>query len=392
MIYLLVPQKEVNAEAKASIIKFAILFVIGFAGVLVISFFIGRSMARPLAALAGFMNKAGKTGNINLGQKDIEAINEFSKIKDEIGQSIESAFVFIKRMNQISEQLETIANNDLTAEIDVLSEKDVMGNSLRHMEVQLNEMFREINTASGQVDAGARQVADGAQILAQGAAEQSASIEELSSAIASIAEMTKENTEMASRAANLSETVKGSAEKGSAHMDEMVRAVREIDEASQSISKVIKTIDDIAFQTNILALNAAVEAARAGQHGKGFAVVAEEVRNLASKSAEAAKDTGNLIANSIEKAGLGVRIAGETTANFAEIVSGISESNELIVKIAGLSEKQSDGISQINIGIGQVANVVQQNSATAEESAAASEQISGRSATLKQLISQFKLK
>ncbi|MCL1820937.1 MAG: methyl-accepting chemotaxis protein, partial [Oscillospiraceae bacterium] len=175
-------------------------------------------------------------------------------------------------------------------------------------------------------------------------------------------------------------------------MDEMTVAVKEINTASQSIQKVIKVIDDIAFQTNILALNAAVEAARAGQHGKGFAVVAEEVRSLAAKSADAARDTGGLIANSMEKAELGTRIAGETAASLAEIVSGINESSQIVSEIAQSSEEQSAGITQINHGIDQVAQVVQQNSATAEESAAASEEMSGQSSILEELIAQFKLK
>jgi methyl-accepting chemotaxis protein len=183
-----------------------------------------------------------------------------------------------------------------------------------------------------------------------------------------------------------------SAEKGSAQMDEMMVAVKEINQSSQSISKVIKVIDDIAFQTNILALNAAVEAARAGQHGKGFAVVAEEVRNLAAKSAEAAKDTSGLIASSMEKAELGAKIAEETASSLAEIVSGINESNQLVSDIALSSEAQSHGISEVNSGIDQVAAVVQMNSATAQESAASSIELSGQSDVLEDVIGRFNLK
>jgi methyl-accepting chemotaxis protein len=234
-----------------------------------------------------------------------------------------------------------------------------------------------------------KQIADGSQSLAQGSTEKAASVQQLSASITEIADKTKDNAEKAERAAMLAGDIKISAEKGSTQMDEMMTAVKDINESSQSIGKVIKVIDDIAFQTNILALNAAVEAARAGQHGKGFAVVAEEVRTLASKSAEAAKDTEGLIADSIQKAELGSRIADETAASLTEIVTGIGESNQLIAEISQLSEEQTAGIEQINRGIDQVAQVVQQNSATAEQSAAASQEMSGQSMLLDELRAQF---
>jgi len=172
----------------------------------------------------------------------------------------------------------------------------------------------------------------------------------------------------------------------------MMAAVIEINEAGKSINKVIKVIDDIAFQTNILALNAAVEAARAGQHGKGFAVVAEEVRNLAAKSAEAAKETESLITNTVEKAELGSRIAGETADSLAEIVSGIDESNTLVMNIARSSGEQSTAIDYVNRGIDQVTQIVQQTGSTAQDSAAASEAMSNQAVILGDLVSQFRLR
>jgi len=219
-----------------------------------------------------------------------------------------------------------------------------------------------------------------------------ASLLRCSASITEITQKTRENADKAERAAVLANTIKDSAEKGSRQMDEVMAAVKDINASSQNISRVIKSIDDIAFQTNILALNAAVEAARAGQHGKGFAVVAEEVRNLAAKSAEAAKDTEGLIADSMNKADLGSRIADDTAASLVEIVIGIGESTQLVNEIARSSEEQSEGIGQINRGIDQVAQVVHQNSATAQQSAAASQEISGQSTMLKELTAQFKLK
>ena len=356
------------------------------------AFYISSLISKPLAMLSSFMKRAGKTGDITLTDTDANAINKYVRLKDEIGQTIDGAALFIKHVTTISEKLETIAAGDLTAEIVLLSDDDVMGKSMRQMVDNLNAMFSEIQISTSQVATGSKQVADGAQSLAQGATEQAASIQELLSSISEIAERTKTNAATAEMTSKLSMTIKENAEKGSHQMDDMIIAVKDINNASQSISKIIKTIDDIAFQTNILALNAAVEAARAGQHGKGFAVVAEEVRNLASKSAEAAKDTGNMIQNSMDKAQLGSRIAGNTAESLKEIVSGINESSILIAEIAIASVEQSTGIEQINIGIDQVAQVVQQNSATAEESAAASEEMSGQSDILKHLIAQFKLK
>ncbi|MDR1753335.1 MAG: methyl-accepting chemotaxis protein [Eubacterium sp.] len=380
-----------------SLIHFMVWVFVGVtAVVLVISLLLGLyisgMISKPLSLLSAFMNRAGGQGDITLSQTDFEVIGKYGTIQDEVGQCTASTASFIQHVLGISEVLSSIAEGDLTHDFKLLSDKDVMGISLIKMSANLNNMFGNINASSSQVSIGANQVSDGAQALSQGSTEQAASIEELSSSIAEISDRTRRNAEMAEKAAELADTIKSNAEKGSAQMGEMMSAAKEIHTASQSIGKVMKTIDDIAFQTNILALNAAVEAARAGQHGKGFAVVAEEVRNLATKSASAAKETDSLIANTIEKAELGVRIAGSTSESFAEIVSGVNESSRFVSEIARESEAQSIGISQINTGINQVAQVVQQNSATAEQSAAASEEMSSQSAMLQELISQFKIK
>jgi len=391
-LFVLAPLSEVMAEVNASIIRMVVIFTIVVALLVVVSRFIGKSMAAPLVTLRDFIKYAGTTGDIALGDETMQKLNELRKKEDEIGQCVEAAIRLFEHINNVSGELETLSTGDLNASLELLSEEDILGASVNKMVDKLNDIFESMQASASQVSVGSKQIADGAQALAQGSTQQSSTVQQLSASISDISEKTNHNAELAGRAATLAGTIMKSAEKGSGHMGEMITAVKDINEASQSISKVIKVIDDIAFQTNILALNAAVEAARAGQHGKGFAVVAEEVRSLAAKSAEAAKDTGDLIANSMEKADMGARIAEDTAASLTEIVSGIHESNSLLGDIAKSSEEQSSGVAQINSGIDQVAQVIQQNSATAQQSAAASQEMSGQSDLLQQMVSQFKLK
>jgi methyl-accepting chemotaxis protein len=272
------------------------------------------------------------------------------------------------------------------------SEKDTVATALQKMLEMNNRVFSRIHAAAGQVADSSRQIANVSQNLAQGSSEQAGTVEELSVSISAVTENARENADMANKAAALSDSTRGKAEEGSRQMKDLKIAVNEINEAGKDIAGVIKVIEDIAFQTNILALNAAVEAARAGAYGKGFAVVAEEVRNLAGKSAEAAKNTGSMINNSIEKAKLGADIAADTAASLEEIVKGINENSRMVGKIADSSAEASDAIEKINVGIEQMTRVVQQNSATAEESAAAGEEMSGQSELLLSLVSGFRLK
>ncbi len=264
--------------------------------------------------------------------------------------------------------------------------------SMRNINIKLSDTLTQINQVAEQVSAGSDQVSSGAQVLAQGATEQASSVEELAASINEISDQVGKNAHSAREANEQANTVLNEAGESNQRMQSMLVAMNDISNSSNEIGKIIKTIEDIAFQTNILALNAAVEAARAGTAGKGFAVVADEVRNLASKSAEASKSTAILIEQSLNAVNNGKHIADETAHSLITVVNGVKKVAEKVDEIAVASTHQAEAISQLTIGVDQISSVVQNNSATSEESAASSEELSSQAQVLKELIGQFELR
>ena len=342
-----------------------------------------RSIARPIREAATLADTIGAG---DLSQRlQIQSADEVGQL----GTALNSMAEGLEQKAQIAEK---VANGDLTMDVHLASDKDVLGRALRTMVDRLNDLLGQVQTASEQIASGSTQVSDASQTLSQGATESAASLEEITASMTEMASQTKLNAENADQANSLSKGAQSAADNGSAMMSDLVNAMGDINRSGEDISKIIKVIDEIAFQTNLLALNAAVEAARAGQHGKGFAVVAEEVRNLAGRSAKAAKETAELIESSTEKTRHGNDIVEKTEAALTEIVGGTTKVSDLVAEIAAASNEQSEGISQVNSGLSQIDSVTQQNTANAEESAAASEELASQSAQLQAMLGQFRLK
>lgn len=342
-----------------------------------------RDIRRPIKMLQEASKKMAR-GDIEVTLKKY-GNNELGQLTDDFQQLVDN----VRYQAEIAGR---IAAGDMDIEVQVKGEKDVLGNAFAKIVRENNHMLTNIRESAEQVALGAGQVAGASQSLAQGSTDQASAIQQVTASINEIAENTRGSAEQAKVANNLVNKVKEDAETGNVQMQEMIEAMQQINKSSESISKIIKVIDDIAFQTNILALNAAVEAARAGVHGKGFAVVAEEVRNLAGKSAQAASETAEMIEDSIRKVEMGSQLAAETASALGVIVNAVDESVQLMNNIAATAIDQATALTQIDQAVGQVSQVVQTNSATSEECAAASEELLNQASVLKDLMEKFNLK
>ena len=313
------------------------------------------------------------------------------KNNDEFGEVMDDFQKVVDATRMQAEVAKQVADGNMTVSITPRSEDDVMGYALQQMVMKNQKTLGNIKEAAYQVTTSSSQVASASEALAQGSTEQASAIEEITASIDDVAEKTKQNAAQANEAANMMSKTIAEVKKGNEEMQQMVVAMLEINDASENISKIIKVIDDIAFQTNILALNAAVEAARAGDAGKGFAVVAEEVRNLAAKSAAAAAETAEMIEDSIKKVEIGSAIANQTAVSLEEITAVVKQSEAIVTEIAEASNYQATAIAQIDRAIEQVSQVVQTNSATSEECAAASVELSDQASRMRDLISVYDL-
>lgn len=371
-----------------------LLIAVSIAALMILIFvtmFVLRFMLKPLNPVVNAARQiAGGDLQVQLTSSHEDEIGVLSKTFVDMADNLKK---MVKDMDYL---LSGIAGGDF--DIRTQAEERYVGEfqnflaSLRKLVYGLSDTLGQINMAADQVSAGSEQVSSGAQALSQGATEQASAVEELAATINEISAQVSANAESARQARQLSGNVGEKMKESNQQMKNMIAAMNEISNQSGQIGKIIKTIEDIAFQTNILALNAAVEAARAGEAGKGFAVVADEVRNLASKSAEAAKNTANLIEGSIQSVENGAQIAGKTAEAVLEAVEGAQQVTEIINEISNASNEQAASIIQVTQGIDQISSVVQTNSATAEESAAASEELSGQAQMLKSLVGQFKLR
>ena len=367
-----------------------IVSVVAFVITLAIALTLTANILAPVRKIEAAMKEVVK-GNLSV-EVDYESNDEFGSMAHSMHEVTSGVGYIIKDIETI---LTAMAGGDFAAQSSdrsrYIGDYQKILQAMRGIKSSLNSTMTTLNQSAEQVSSGSDQVSSGAQALSQGATEQASSVEELAASINEISGHINRNAESANEASDKAGEVGEEAGESNRRMQDMLSAMSDISNSSDEIGKIIKTIEDIAFQTNILALNAAVEAARAGAAGKGFAVVADEVRNLAAKSADASKNTAVLIENSLHAVDNGKKIADETAKSLEKVMDGIQEATSMMDSIAKASKEQAEAITQITVGIDQISSVVQTNYATAEESAAASEELSSQAQILKDLVRKFKL-
>lgn len=380
-----------NLESFGQVMLFVMIgfIVAGYVAAIIFAVIISRGISRPLVEIEqGAKKMAVGDYSVEIGY---HSQDEVGSLAESMRQMTRTTKIIIEDTSRALNQIAG-GNFNLSPAADFIGVYKGIESAITAIIKDLSHTMTQIKQTADHVSGGSSQVALGAQALAQGATEQASSVEELSASINEISEQIKENAHSAETASGVVAQVSEHIQTSNIQMGEMMKAMTEISDSSSEISKIIKTIEDIAFQTNILALNAAVEAARAGAAGKGFAVVADEVRNLATKSSEAAKQTNVLIEGSVLCVENGVKIADETASSLHEVVEGAKEVTSFITKISDASAAQASSIAQINLGVEQIAAVVQSNSATSEESAAASETLNEEATRMRTMISRFSLK
>lgn len=353
---------------------------------------ISKSIVNPINMLVNFVKVITYDGQVQFPAESWAVAKQMAAAEDETGTAFSALNDMVQRFEQIGLLLEQISTGDFTATPTSLGDKDLIGNSIIKVLDDLNDVLSDVSNVTREVNSGANQISNASQALSQGATEQASSIEELSATINNINQAVKLSAENAQTASGIAAKAGETMEIANDKMKEMVSAMGNISHASHEISKIIKTIEDIAFQTNILALNASVEAARAGAAGKGFAVVANEVGSLASKSAQASKSTASLIETSVNAVDAGTKIVDDTAKSLIEVGISAGQVVEKVNEIAAASEQQSESLSQVTIGVDQISGVVQTNSATAEESAASAEELNAQANLLSQNVARFKLR
>jgi hemerythrin-like metal-binding protein len=362
----------------------AILIFMALAVGIIPTIIVTRAITQPMGLVIGMIEEMGKghlENRLNLGRSD------------EIGQMASAMDGFADNLQyDVVTALQLLSEGDLTLEATPRDDRDAIMGALKKTVDDLNSLIAGISEAGEQIAGGSKQLSDSSHALSEGSTQQASALEQITASMTGIASQTRQNADNAGEANRLAEHSRRAAEEGNARMGEMVSAMGEINQSSQSIFKIIKVIDEIAFQTNLLALNAAVEAARAGKHGKGFAVVAEEVRSLAARSAQAAKETADMIESSVGKARKGSEIADKTALALGTIMSEVRMAADLVREIAEASSKQALAIDEVNRGVVEIDKVTQRNAAISEQTAAAAAELSENALRLRGMLSRFKLK